>query len=73
MAKSKAKKATSISLAGELTIGAIPAGLLTITEVLDDEILTYDIVELMREEGLDGTQISLNFKGEQGIEPTEAE
>jgi hypothetical protein len=73
MAKSKAKKTTSFSLTGELSIGAIPAGLLTITETLDDQILTYDIVELMQDNGFDGETITLTFKGDQGVEPSEEE
>lgn len=74
MAKSKAKKSTSYSLTGELTIMKnLPAGVLTITEVLDEEIFTYDVIELMNEQGLDGDTITLTFKGDQGIEPSETE
>jgi len=74
MAKSKAKKTVSFSLTGELTISnLIPEGALTITEYLDDQVLTYDVVQLMRDNEMNGDTISLAFKGDQGIEPSEEE
>jgi len=73
MAKSKAKETTNVTMTGELTIGAIPDGLLTLTEVLDDQINTFDVIHEMRKRGLEGQQITLTFKGEVPLEPMDEE
>lgn len=72
MAKtSKAKRSHSMSLSGELNLSGVPDGAITITEILDDRILTYDISEYLQE--FDGKKVTWTIKEDGSVEPTEEE
>lgn len=69
MAKSKAKRTHSTSLSGELNIGSgIPDEVVTITETMENKILTYDLIDLLA--AFDGKNVSITIKEDASVEPT---
>lgn len=71
MAKSKAKRSHSTSLAGELTVGIVEDGLVTVTETMDKKILTFDLIEALA--AFDGKYVTITIKEDTTVEPTEVE
>lgn len=71
MAKSRAKRAHSISVSGDLMVGQIDDGAVTITEILDSMVLTYDLSEILEE--FNGKKITITIKEDTSVEPTEVE